>query len=334
MPEQKSIAIIGSGLIGLSTAYLALKDGHDVTIYSDKPSTDTVSMIAGASFKLHKVGFVENIEGMIKDTWDEYDRHEDKPGQTPGSGVRLGRHMVASMNPLSETEMQHLSVVKDVKRYPQDDAVYKIPGGYEYGISYVTFHINPQLFIPYLVSKIEAMGGRFQQRFFNNEQELEELPEGTIINCAGFGAQKLCNDDNIKPLKGQLVLTDYPESDLKKALGDLDSISADGFYIYPHPEQKVPNGRIAVSLGGTAEQTSDITTDDAITTKILEGNGRILRNLEARQVIAGLRPCRDDGPRIDMRHIGNKLVIDNYGHGGSGYTLCWGSAKRVLQLIT
>jgi len=37
------------------------------------------------------------------------------------------------------------------------------------------------------------------------------------------------------------------------------------------------------------------------------------------------RPFRADGPRLDVEQIGHKTVVHNYGHGGSGWSLSWGS---------
>jgi glycine/D-amino acid oxidase-like deaminating enzyme len=37
------------------------------------------------------------------------------------------------------------------------------------------------------------------------------------------------------------------------------------------------------------------------------------------------RPFRAQGPRLDVEKIGNKTVVHNYGHGGSGWSLSWGS---------
>ena len=37
-----------------------------------------------------------------------------------------------------------------------------------------------------------------------------------------------------------------------------------------------------------------------------------------------LRPFRAAGPRMDVEHVGNKVVVHNYGHGGSGWSLSWG----------
>lgn len=53
------------------------------------------------------------------------------------------------------------------------------------------------------------------------------------------------------------------------------------------------------------------------------------------------RPFRAAGPRIEAEYLGRspdgsgsgKLLIHNYGHGGSGWSLSWGSAARVLQLL-
>jgi glycine/D-amino acid oxidase-like deaminating enzyme len=45
-----------------------------------------------------------------------------------------------------------------------------------------------------------------------------------------------------------------------------------------------------------------------------------------------LRPFRAAGPRIEAERIGDKRVVHNYGHGGSGWSLSWGSAQIVRDL--
>jgi glycine/D-amino acid oxidase-like deaminating enzyme len=37
------------------------------------------------------------------------------------------------------------------------------------------------------------------------------------------------------------------------------------------------------------------------------------------------RPFRAQGPRLDVEKIGTQTVVHNYGHGGSGWSLSWGS---------
>jgi glycine/D-amino acid oxidase-like deaminating enzyme len=37
------------------------------------------------------------------------------------------------------------------------------------------------------------------------------------------------------------------------------------------------------------------------------------------------RPFRAQGPRMDVEKLGTKIVVHNYGHGGSGWSLSWGA---------
>lgn len=44
------------------------------------------------------------------------------------------------------------------------------------------------------------------------------------------------------------------------------------------------------------------------------------------------RPFRAQGPRIETETVGDKRVVHNYGHGGSGWSLAWGSAAAARDL--
>jgi len=43
------------------------------------------------------------------------------------------------------------------------------------------------------------------------------------------------------------------------------------------------------------------------------------------------RPFRAQGPRLDTEQIGSKFVVHNYGHGGSGWSLSWGSSGVAVR---
>ena len=45
-----------------------------------------------------------------------------------------------------------------------------------------------------------------------------------------------------------------------------------------------------------------------------------------------LRPFRPAGPRVEVERLGDILVVHNYGHGGSGWSLSWGSSARAVRL--
>lgn len=44
------------------------------------------------------------------------------------------------------------------------------------------------------------------------------------------------------------------------------------------------------------------------------------------------RPFRGGGPRIEAEAFGDKRLVHNYGHGGSGWSLSWGSAQSAAAL--
>ncbi len=47
----------------------------------------------------------------------------------------------------------------------------------------------------------------------------------------------------------------------------------------------------------------------------------------------GLRPFREGTVSVEARRLADgRVVVNNYGHGGSGFTLCWGCADEVVRL--
>ena len=44
-----------------------------------------------------------------------------------------------------------------------------------------------------------------------------------------------------------------------------------------------------------------------------------------------LRPFRAAGPRLEVERVGEKTVVHNYGHGGSGWSLSWGSSSLAVE---
>lgn len=44
-----------------------------------------------------------------------------------------------------------------------------------------------------------------------------------------------------------------------------------------------------------------------------------------------IRPFRRKGPRLDVEQMGDTVIVHNYGHGGSGWSLSWGSANIAVQ---
>ncbi|HEV2594447.1 MAG TPA: FAD-dependent oxidoreductase [Sphingomicrobium sp.] len=59
---------------------------------------------------------------------------------------------------------------------------------------------------------------------------------------------------------------------------------------------------------------------------VLADQNRLIRTL------AGLRPYRRQGFVVRTEPLGDKRLVHNYGHGGGGITLSWGTSKLAIEL--
>src|SRR5205814_1599826 len=149
-------------------------------------------------------------------------------------------------------------------------------------------------------------------------QSLDELDADIVVNCSGVGARTLARDAEVEPHRGQVVVTD--RLDLDAALVSETTLA----YAIPRAHDTI--------LGGTNDVSDNSEVDPAQTAAIIALCRRELGMPEApvRDVKVGLRPFRRSGIRLEAEG----RVIHNYGHGGSGFTVSWGCAETVAQLIT
>src|SRR5262249_338239 len=138
----------------------------------------------------------------------------------------------------------------------------------------------------------------------------------------GLGAGALFDDRAVYPIKGQLV-----------TVGSIDLVDpiihGDSSHIFPREDSAV--------LGGThGDHIFDLSLSEADSEAIVAGNQRIVPMLGRDQVIGvrtGLRPFREGGPRLEAETIAGKLLLHNYRHGGSGWTLAPGCAALLPRLL-
>jgi hypothetical protein len=50
------------------------------------------------------------------------------------------------------------------------------------------------------------------------------------------------------------------------------------------------------------------------------------------RTVVGLRQFRPSGFRVAKEIVGETAVVHNYGHGGGGITLSWGTSKLAVEL--
>ena len=58
---------------------------------------------------------------------------------------------------------------------------------------------------------------------------------------------------------------------------------------------------------------------------------KVARNRIIRTIV-GLRPYRDEGFVVEAERLGDKLLVHNYGHGGAGVTLSWGTSSLAVDI--
>ncbi len=96
--------------------------------------------------------------------------------------------------------------------------------------------------------------------------------------------------------------------------------------------------RRLLQMGGTAAAVafasrcaSRVATAPAVPARHLEpvdvSSDRIIRR------VVGLRPFRPSGFVVRAESLDDKLLVHNYGHGGGGVTLSWGTAELAADLV-
>ena len=79
-------------------------------------------------------------------------------------------------------------------------------------------------------------------------------------------------------------------------------------------------GRAAVSGPGTIDQFGMLKPLDLNTSNLAK-------------ITVCLRPFRPAGPRLETERVGEKSIVHNYGHGGSGWSLAWGYAEATRDIV-
>jgi glycine/D-amino acid oxidase-like deaminating enzyme len=88
----------------------------------------------------------------------------------------------------------------------------------------------------------------------------------------------------------------------------------------------------SLALGGLAGLEACAT----VATPVIGAYRPVIAPIRARtdrifDITVCLRPFRAQGPRLDTETIGHTLIVHNYGHGGSGWSLSWGSGTVAVK---
>lgn len=89
------------------------------------------------------------------------------------------------------------------------------------------------------------------------------------------------------------------------------------------------------AVAGSAAALAGCTTVETRSAKLRDCTPLPPVNADASRIIrtvAGLRPYRKSGFVVRREMLGDQALVHNYGHGGAGITLSWGSSKLATDL--
>ncbi|KAH8329033.1 hypothetical protein KR074_001984 [Drosophila pseudoananassae] len=330
-----NIAVIGAGVNGVASAIKILehylKEGKTqirVTILSEEFTPKTTGdgsaglwgpYLLGGTPKSKVYKWSKSMHQFLEQIWLSEDAGEAGVCLIPC--IRLNTSTVDSVEDfwrdivygavdLTEAQLAAFNKGRSVK--------------FTSGLSFVTYTSEPVKLLPYLMKRFTRNGGLMvRKKVTDLDTFISESEYDVIINCSGLGSRQLLGDNEMYPVRGQVsrVKANWIFSAV------LDE-SDDGNYIIPNTE--------SVVLGGT-HQEGDYNVQVCPRDKktIVDGCRRYIPGLVHTESLfdwVGLRPGRGQ-LRLEAERRGRKLVVHNYGHGGSGVTLCWGCADDVLDLI-
>jgi glycine/D-amino acid oxidase-like deaminating enzyme len=282
-PDRRA-AVLGCGVVGLTTARQLQRRGFTVTIYAATVPPDTTSNMSLAGFTPTS-GLVANDRRTPE--WDVQFRraveiayrqlqllagsrygiswiHQYAPTDAPPTQQQGG----GGANALLPDSVRTGTVVLEPGQHP-------FP--FKYAVERTEMRIEPSIYLDALVSDVLASGGRIVIRKFDTARDIMALEENIIVNCTGLGAKALFNDAELMPLKGQLIVL-IPQEEVTYGTNGGVRNSPPGVFVHMMPR------RDGIVLGGTSERdvwTTEI--NDAERKRVVEGH---------MQLFSSMRPLR------------------------------------------
>jgi len=239
------VAVLGSGVVGLSTARLLQESGFAVTLYAKDLPPNTTSNVAGGWW--YPVTLFDSQyatptfnEQFAKACKYAFERYQIMVGSR--YGVRWSPSYQLSHRAFHDTgdfSRQGIvgSLTPEFRQLTETQTPFR---GFEFVRSFDTMLIEPPIYLTALMQDFEIAGGKVVVREFHDPAEVAGLPEKLVFNCTGLGSKALFNDAELTPVKGQLTfLLPQPEVEYSVVYGG-------GLYMFSRHD--------GILLGGTHDE--------------------------------------------------------------------------------
>lgn len=169
---------------------------------------------------------------------------------------------------------------------------------------------------------------------------MEYYDADVIVNCTGINSKKLVADDSVFPVRGAYIRiindgTRFPKINEAMSVMFDGPDSNDMVFIVPRNDNTLIVGGIgemnATSLNVNLDNNQYLKT-------MFEKDLKFCPDLKNGQfdsdypIAVGLRPFRMEYVRVE-RESENSRIVHNYGHGGSGYSMSFGCAEDVSDIV-
>ena len=268
--QARECAVIGCGVVGLSTARLLQLRGYRTTIYTKDMPPATTSNLAGGYWDPVTLFDDANITPEFTRQFGAaaqfaFRRYQSMTGDRYGVRWLPVYRLSQTPHEPAGPESPYAAVEP---LYPESRIL--PPGQHPFPAPYAwrrqSLLIEPAIYLNALIRDFQIAGGRIEVREFASPRELAALREDLIFNCTGLGARALFNDQELIPIRGQLVfLLPQPEVEYM-TVGPRD------IYMFPR--------RDGILLGGSHERGSwNLDPDPETTDRILRESGALFSGM-------------------------------------------------------
>ncbi|KZN68805.1 FAD-dependent oxidoreductase [Pseudoalteromonas luteoviolacea] len=271
-PMARDIAVLGSGVMGLTTALLLAQQGFKVTIYAKDFPPNTTSNIAAAlwlpsSYFDRKVAtsqFLTRDKPIIRGSFSRFLTYVNRPRY----GVYWNNYHL--LLPQVRDSIRTLPGGNDL--YPElatstEDNLF----GYPYQSYMKALIIDPMLYLPAILQDAQRSGTKLKYLQFKSVEDVLSLQESVIVNCTGLGASTLFGDTSMYPIQGQLThLLPQPEVNYSYVVPTPEG------YLYMFPRKG------SIVIGGTAiKRAFDTKPNDQLTLSMVRDHAALAKKLTA-----------------------------------------------------
>ncbi len=330
------VAVIGGGVIGLTTALTLARTGHEVHCVRDQSVHDTVSRIAGGLWFPYHAEPREHVARWAALTL----RRFRELATDSATGVRLAEGLLVHRTPPDRWWATDL----DWRPARPDE----LPLGALGGTVTTVPLVDTSVFLPWLEQVCRAAAVEFvtatvttlDARTTDPDPDPDPAPDPdaeasaarpqldteVVVVAGGLRSGELTGDRQLTPGRGQVVRLANPG--LQRWI--VDGERPDGLaYVFPHPGWVVCGG---TDIEGVWDTEPSPQTEEAILARC-RALVPALAHAPVLSRAVGLRPLAPEVRLARHTDSAGRTVVTNYGHGGSGITLCWGCADDVAALL-